>query len=142
MVSRYNLQLLEDMQRIVTRAVEHGFVDFFNRMDLYCKKATSYLSQEDQQFQSAAIKMDNIWVYIYMYAVLNGLSAFIFLCEIVAFYRNKIWRDISRRFNACRRWIAVYWRKSSANVHAIYASIRNAVNRFVVRLRAFVRTGV
>lgn len=119
----------EKMDQLIQRGVEHGFLRFYKQLESFGGKLTHGSPQEDQNFQSAAIKMDNVWIYIYIFTASNCFAVFIFLCEIVTFHREKIWRPVTRAFKAFRRVVAVYWQICLANVRKMFVSIRNALKR-------------
>lgn len=122
-------QMHEELNKLIQRGVEHGFVQFYDRMETFIRQLTLKSSSDDQQLQSGAITMDNIWIYVSMYAAANCFGGFVFLCEIVTFHRKKIWRTVTRAFTECRRIIAVYWQKLLTKARAMVAAFLNALKR-------------
>lgn len=119
---------LEDgLNVLIQRAVEHGFVGFFDQTELFVKRLTLHSPQYnfDKRFQSAAITMENIWIYVYIFAAANSLAAFAFLCELTVFHHEKI---------SCR--FAFYCHKLLASVSVTFAAIRNASEGFLTRSQA------
>lgn len=123
------------LNTLIQRSVEHGFIEFFDRMESFFRKLSLTSSEKDERSQSAAITMENFWIFVYIFAAFNSFGAFIFLCEIIVFH----WRTIIRAFNARCRATAFYWRKLIAYVRIMFLSIWNALNATSVWLRVKLR---
>lgn len=93
------------LNKLIQRGVEHGLIQFFDRMESSSKRRIIRPDQDDRRFQSAAITMDNIWIYIYIFAAGNCVGGFVFLGELAVFHRSKVWLVIGRTFWIRRRII-------------------------------------
>lgn len=81
---------------LIQRCVEHGFLRFYNSLELFYKQLTRKVADRDLQYQSTAITMDNIWIYVYIFTAANCFNFFVFLCDILVFHRKKIFRVIDK----------------------------------------------
>lgn len=75
------------LNTIIQRSVEHGFWQFYNRIELLFNDL-SYPSSSNrkQRFKGQAITMDNIWIYLYMFVGGHCLAALVFLGENLVFF--------------------------------------------------------
>lgn len=126
----------ETLNVLLQRGVEHGFIGFFERMEAFYKKLDTNSTEEDTTSQSAAITMENIWIFVYIFGAANSFGTLIFLWELSIFHHEKIRHAIIRTFNATRRVIAPHWRKLMMNVEAMFVSIPNASRGLSIWLTA------
>lgn len=103
--------MVNELNELIQRSVEHGFIRFYERMESFFKQLADRSSHEDLQMQSLAITMDNIWIYLYIFAAANCFSCAVFLCEILIFHRERGQRAIGEEITACREVIVFCWRK-------------------------------
>lgn len=122
-----------ELNDLIQRNVEHGFVQFYNRHELFIGKLTQKLSQEHERFQSQAITMDNIWIYVHIFAVANCFSFTIFLCEIIIFHRREIWRAVVEAYHTCCYWFGSWWRQLITKIHTFVRMIIDTVGNMYRR---------
>lgn len=82
----------EEFNDLIQKSVEHSFVQFFNRLEVFIERLTEKSSYEGPQW----ITMDNIWIYVYFLLGAHYFSSVVFLCEILLFHHKKIFRTFIR----------------------------------------------
>lgn len=109
--------MMDKLNELIQRSVEHGIFRFFTEMEAFLTKLTLRttlgLLNDGQQLQSESITMDNIWIYAHIFIAANCFSSAVFLGEILIFLRKKILRALRamvRKMALKRKRIA---RKSS-----------------------------
>lgn len=113
--------------------MEHGFIQFYERMESFYRQMTDRQSNDDRQLHSDSITMDNIWIYIIIFVAANCFNSVVFLGEIVIFHRETIRRAVRRAFRVFCNGVAARWRKFVINLR-VYIQIvsyfaRNAIVR-------------
>lgn len=126
-LARYAL-VAEKLDVLLQRMVEHGFMRFYERLETFFHPLTQGPTDENHQFQFEAITMQNIWIYVYIFAAANCFSCLVFLGEIVVFHRRKIYKRIRGIFVDIRNALAFYWR----NLKGLLSQCRQA-NAFIWR---------
>lgn len=121
--------MIDDINVLIQRYVEHGFKKFYDDLEVFYRKLDGVKDHDkNQQFQSRAITMDNIWIYVYIFVGANCMNFLIFFAEILYFHREKIIRVIQRRYVKYRAYIRRQWR-----------NIRNKIATMIERMRAGMR---
>lgn len=137
---RYGLfpysSISSELNEIIQRCVEHGFLQFYDRLESFFIRLKHKPSDEDQQLQSQNITMENIWIYAYIFLWANCFNTVVFLCEIVFFHRVKIWRVLCDLFYTCYNAIVSCWRKVLTYSRALLRSIRTKMIRRKCQLQA------
>lgn len=117
------------LNKLIQRSVEHGFVQFYERLETFYKQLKS---ETDEQFVSQAITMDNIWIYVYIFVGANGFSCVVFLCENLYFHRKKLLNAINVMlsgigvvFLECRKPIGSGWRILLSSSRSAIRAARN-----------------
>lgn len=127
MPTRYVLSayspIANELNALIQRAVEHGFLQFYDRLELFFKRISDKSSHEDQTFSSQMITLENIWIYVYFFLLANCFNSGVFLCEILIFHRKKILRTLTETFQRCRIAIAACWRAIFSNARKMYRGL-------------------
>lgn len=136
---RYDLSvyspIVDELNELIQRGVEHGFLQFFDRLETSFNRMTNYSMQEDQNLQSQMISMENIWIYVYFFLLANCFNFVVFLCEHLVFHRKKIYRTLSAAFRIFRNAIAFCWMQFLTNLRALIRSIMIAFQTSMSTIR-------
>lgn len=89
------------------------------------KDMTIAWSSDDQQFQSQTITMDNIWIYVYIFAAAHCFN-FVVKCKILVFHRKRILAAINIVLIACGEAIVFYWTKILGCIAVVVSGCRKA----------------
>lgn len=123
----------EAFNTLLQRIVEHGFMTFYRRMGaFYQQLATVSLSKnEREQIQSTAITMDNIWIYVRIFGVANGLAFVVFVCEFVTFYRKSIQNALKLMWKSFFDEICAIWRAVRESPREIVRAGQRQLNKII-----------
>lgn len=104
--------ILPNIDSLIRKSLEHGFDRFFDRFESFSRelhdRSTTSSFSEDQRFQSQAIAMENIWIYVCIFLASNCTNIVIFLCEILLFYRKKILGVSSQSVQRMQKKLSAY----------------------------------
>lgn len=127
-LTRYS-PIENELNTLIQRSVEHGFWQFYNRLESFYKQLTDTSSYENQQFQTEAITMENIWIYFYIFVYANCFNCGVLICEIIVFHRFRILRTMSEAFRVYRRVVTLCWREFGMNFNALITLVVNKMRR-------------
>lgn len=135
---RYELLIYSPIERelndLIQKSVEHGFVNFYDRLEVFFRQLTDKSSNGEPQFQSEEISMENIWIYVKVCFVMHCFNCMVFMCELLIFHRKKIFRALLRLYHGCRKVIASWWTELVSTARAIKRATTNVKCR--ERMRA------
>lgn len=127
--------ILHKIDDLFRKSLEHGFIRFYDRFASFSTELRdkSSLSFKDQQLQSQAITVENIWVYVYIFLGANCINTVIFLCEIFIFYRKRILSAFFQGVEKTRRVAISCCKYFSTKIRVFLRVVIRSARRLVFR---------
>lgn len=116
---------LPQINDLVQKSLEYGFIRFYDRMESFFRELNHKPSMENQQLQSEAIVMNNIWIYVEIFLAASCFNIAVFACEILIFNRKKILSPLIQAMGACQKVIKSFWSHLLTKISIIVRSTRD-----------------
>lgn len=134
----------DDINVLIQRCVESGIYQFYKRFESFLAQLRKPLAEE-QPDDMGIITMDNIWIYVYVYFVVNTFCGLVFIGELLYFQKKAIWKFIVRQsqkmkpkiaaaYRWLRDWASVFWQKIKNGIVKMNPRRVPAVRRFTQRI--------
>lgn len=122
--------------------MEHGFVQFYERMESFFRQITDNRFDDDRQMHSDSITMDNIWIYIQIFLAANCFNSVVFLGEILIFHRKIIRGTVCHAFRVLCNGVAARWRKTVINLRVHINMVIHLAKNEILRVFHVFRNGI
>lgn len=118
------LPIARELEVLIQQSIEHGFTTFYQRMETFYNSLTRKSPNIDQ---SLPIEMENIKIYIHIFAGAQCLNIAVFLGEIAVSHRKKIAKLIADAISFCRKEIGISWRRAVLILRSLFMACRRTV---------------
>lgn len=122
---RYYSSMEKDLNDLIQKSVEHGFLQFYDRLETFFRRLTDKTQDVEKRFESMPITMDNIRIFVFVFLGAHCFNCVVFLCEHLIFHRKKIVRAFIAASHQCEKGTLSCWRKILMKLRAMRRAAGN-----------------